>query len=207
MEFIMIKTNALCTLVLCLACASTGKAQRCEPCMDMHENMNKKVKELEQAIDKLFADDWFDGFPAETRMPFPAQEDKNKLSLEQNKDSVTVKLDVGKDAKTIDAAVQDDLLTVNIPDKELKAYLKYDGKSNYLSIGLSHTIKEKVEKEGTYQETSAFSTSQHGQLLAQAIKFQEPKVEYNGNMLNIVFPLLEKIVEKKVQKIKVDIKK
>lgn len=202
----MIKVRSLFLGSLCATITAPCLAQRCEPCMDMHENMHKKITKMRQEIDKLFDETFFDSVSDTARTQFPQNKDKSQVSLTQEKDTVVVKLNVGKDIKTIDASLQDDLLSVDIPEKMLKIYTKYSADYRYLSIELGHTMKEKTEQEGMHQEVSSFSTSQHGQTLAQAIKFQEAKVEYKDDTLSIIFPLAADTSAKTAHKIKVDIK-
>lgn len=163
--------------------------------------MDAKIEKLTQSIDKMFAGDWFESIKNKTCSPA-----KGKMCLNQENDVVSVSMVIGKGITSFDASIEDNLMTIDIPDKHHKIYVRYDADHNYISVAQSSSIQEKTEKEGARQEMASFSSVQHGQTLAQAIKFSDAKVEYKDDTLSVIIPKITPSTKPAAQKITVDIK-
>lgn len=189
---------------LTINCNASALCKRC------FEKMNKSIARITQKVDRLFTDSWLDTVQAQAAKAATQKTNgfcpQQKLTINQEGDAITVKLQLGKGVTNIDANIKNNQLLVEIPEKNQKIFLDYEKEGNYLAIAIGQSVEKKEEQEGAHRESAFFSSIQHGQTLNQPVNFDKAKIEYKDETLTISIPKKTAKKEKKSKKILVGFK-
>lgn len=158
------------------------------------EQMNKQIEEMTQEIDKMFS--------SETLVAAEIKE-KPQISLVQEEEQVLVKLATGTGLTQIDASLNDDQLSLDIPEKNQAALISYNKKRNVLSVVIDRSQKEEITKDMQQTSKTFASSTRQAQMLQDSIEFDKAKISYDEGIITISFP---KSMKQQPKKIEVEIK-
>ena len=135
------------TIVLLLCLGSTLEARRsCCPCCcnskKVIHGMQKDIEKVTEAVDKLFGN-------KDTKMEKKEKQPKETVSFDLNDNAVVIKLSLTEGISDFNVSAQDNLLTVDIPEKNKKLTVRYDKKTASWQLVPNIQKKRKKKKKGS----------------------------------------------------------
>ena len=158
--------------------------------------MQKDIEKVTEAVDKLFGSE-------DTKMEKKERHPEKTVSFDLKDDAVLIKLSLGEGVSDFNVSAQNNLLTVEIPEKNKKLMVGYNKKNGLLTIGTEYSKKEEKKEEGLYERHESFGRAERIEKINIPIDLKETKLRYKDGVLIISIPKI-KIEEKKAKKLTVE---